>query len=282
MKGLSEMYIFSFYFFWIGYTYLLSYIFGINTTDFNSIWTYFLILGFISISLVASFFTQLIIMWVLGKIRQNTDTMNAYNHKYVNSTLKLAQHLLRLKVIPSGLENIPEGKFVFVGNHQENFDIIALKPIFKNHPICFIGKESLFKVPFIGPWMYLIGNVPIGKYADRSAAESIINGIKNYKKGHSIGIFPEGKRSLQKEMIDFKPGAFKLAMKPKADILIGTLYNLDDIFDTFPFKRHKAYIHFSPILKYEDYKELNSIELAAKVKAIIQKQLDEFKKTRKS
>ncbi len=83
-------------------------------------------------------------------------------------------------------------------------------------------------------------------------------------------------------MIDFKAGAFKLAMKPKADILIGTLYNFEKIFKTYPYKKHKGYIHISPVLKYEDYKDLNSIELSAKVKAIIQKQLDEFKKTRKS
>jgi 1-acyl-sn-glycerol-3-phosphate acyltransferase len=93
-----------------------------------------------------------------------------------------------------------------------------------------------------------------------------------------MGIFPEGKRSFSNEMIEFKPGAFKLAMKPKADILIGTLYNFDKIFKTFPYKKHKAYIHFLPVLKYEDYKDLNSIELASKVKGIIQVQLDKFKK----
>ena len=126
--------------------------------------------------------------------------------------------------------------------------------------------------------MTILGNVPIGRQANRSAAVSIINGIKMYKHGHPMGIFPEGKRSFGNEMIDFKPGAFKLAIKPKADIVIGTLYNLDKIFRTFPYKKHKAYIHIHPVLKYEDYKDLNSIELSNKVKAIIQEQLNVFKK----
>ena len=278
MKGLSNMHIFSFYFFWIGFTWLFSYLFGVTNSGFDKVWPYLLLIVFIVISLAISLYTQLIIMWVWGRIRKNYDTLNMTNHRYTNSILKLAQHLLRLKIVVSGKENIPKGKFVFVGNHQENYDIISLKPIFKNHPLNFIGKVSLFKVPFIGPWMYIIGNVPIGKNADRAAAESIIKGIKNYKHGHSVGIFPEGKRSFSNEMIDFKPGAFKLAMKPKADILIGTLYNLEKIFKTFPYKRHKGYIHFLPILKYEDYKDLNSTELSAKVKAIIQVQLDKFKK----
>ncbi len=276
------MYIVNFYFFWIVFTSLFSYLFGIIDSGFDSVWPYLLLILFIIVSLALSLYTQLVIMWIWGKFRKNKDTLNMCNHRYTNSVLKLAQHLLRLNVIVSGEENIPEGKFIFVGNHQENFDIIALKPIFKNHPLNFIGKVSLFKMPFLGVWMYIIGNIPIGKNADRAAAESIIKGIKNYKHGHSVGIFPEGKRSFSNEMIDFKAGAFKLAMKPKADILIGTLYNLDKIFKTYPYKRHKGYIHISPVLKYEDYKDLNSIELSAKVKAIIQKQLDEFKKTRKS
>ncbi len=274
------MHIFSFYFFWIGFTTLFSYLFGITPSSFDSIGTYLLIIMFIVVSFAISIYVQLLIMWMWGKIRKNYDTLNMFNHSYTNAVLKLTQHLLRLKIVVSGKENIPEGKFVFVGNHQENFDIIALKPIFKNHPLTFIGKESLFKLPFLGRWMYIIGNVPIGKNANRSAAESIINGIKRYKHGHSIGIFPEGRRSFKNEMIEFKAGAFKLAMKPKADILIGTLYKLDKIFETYPYKRHKAYIHFLPILKYEDYKDLNSIELSAKVKALIQIQLDEFKKAR--
>lgn len=272
------MYIFSFYFFWAAFTFLFSWVFGITDSSFNTVFPYILLLFAIIISWPISLYIQLLIMFFWGKIRKNTDSLNMLNHKFGNSLLRLGQRLLRLKIIVSGKENIPERKFVFVGNHQENFDIIALKPIFKDHPLNFIGKESLFGFPFLGQWLYILGNVPIGKLANRSAAESIIKGIKKYKYGHPMGIFPEGKRSFSNEMIEFKPGAFKLAIKPKADILIGTIYNLDKIFKTFPYKKHKAYIHLHPILKYEDYKDLNSIELSNKVKGIIQDQLDKFKK----
>ncbi len=272
------MYIFSFYFFWGVFTFLFSWIFGITDSSFDTVIPYLFLLLAIIVSWPFSFYVQLLIMFFWGKVRKNTDTLDMIDHKFGNSLLRLAQRLLRLKVIVTGKENIPKGKFIFVGNHQENYDIIALKPIFKNHPLCFIAKEPLFQSPFLGPWMSIIGNIPIGRVANRSAAESIINGIKRYKHGHSVGIFPEGKRSFANEMIEFKPGAFKLAIKPKADILIGTLYNLDKIFDTFPYKKHKAYIHIHPVLKYEDYKDLNSIELSNKVKAIIQEQLNVFKK----
>lgn len=272
------MYTFSFYFFWGVFTFLFSWLFGITDSSFTTVSSYLLLILSIIIALPMTLYIQLLIMFFWGKIRKNTDSLNMLNHRFGNSLLRLSQRLLRLKVVVSGKENIPEGKFIFVGNHQENYDIIALKPIFNDHPLNFIAKEPLFTTPFLGPWLNILGNVPIGKVANRSAAESIIKGIKKYKYGHPMGIFPEGKRSYGNEMIEFKPGAFKLAMKPKADILIGTLYNLDKIFRTFPYKRHKAYIHIHPVLKYEDYKDLNSIELSHKVKGIIQEQLNKFKK----
>lgn len=272
------MYTFSFYFFWGSFTFLFSWMFGVTTSGFDSIGPYLLLVLFIILAAPVSIYIQLLIMFIWGRIRKNTDSLNMLNHRYANAVLRLAQHLLRLKIIVTGKENIPEGKFVFVGNHQENYDIIALKPIFTDHPLNFIAKEPLFNLPFLGRWMIILGNIPIGRSANRGAAESIVKGIKKYKYGHSIGIFPEGKRSFMNELIDFKPGAFKLAMKPKADILVGTLYNLNTIFDKFPYKRHKAYIHLLPVLKYEDYKDLNSQELSAKVKAMIQTQLDIFKK----
>ena len=132
-------------------------------------------------------------------------------------------------------------------------------------------------MPIFGRWFALLGNVFISPGADRSAAESIIKGIRNYKNGIAMGIFPEGKRSFSNEMIDFKAGAFKMAMKPKADILLATQYNTCTIFKKFPWRRYRVYVHVHPIMKYEEYEGLTSREVSAKAKAILQKQLDIFK-----
>ena len=166
---------------------------------------------------------------------------------------------------------------VVVGNHQENYDALIVKPIFKDHNLNFIAKEALTKLPIFGRWFKMLGNVFISKTADRSAAESIIKGIRNYKKGTSMGIYPEGKRDFGNEMIEFKAGAFKLAMKPKADILLTTQYDTCTVFKSIPWKRYVVKVHIHPIIKYEDYEGLNSHELSSRVKAILQEQLDKFK-----
>ena len=268
------MLIFLFYVFALGYTALFSYLLDVFKTVevLDVLWILLLlVLGF-----VLSFITELLIIHIMVLFRQNKPKTDAFNHRFANAVLRLALHIMRTKVIVTGKENIPTKPFVLVGNHQENYDIIILKPIFKDFPLDFIAKEALRKAPIIGRWITTLGNVYISRQADRSAARSIIQGIKNVKEGIPMGIFPEGRRSFGNEMVDFKPGAFKLAMKPKADILIATQYDTCKIFKSIPFRKYRVKVHIHPLLKYDEYKALNSHELADKVKAIIQEQLDQF------
>lgn len=266
-----------FYVFFLGYTYLLTLLFGIGLDSFTSPWTYLLIIVALIISYVAAFASILGLLSLVGEFRKKKPYDNKFNHFYANSLLRLALHIGRIKVIVTGKENIPKDKvYAFVCNHQENYDIPILMPIFPM--INFIAKESLFKVPILGKWIGLLGNIPIGKMADREAAKSIINGIKMLKSGIPMGIFPEGKRSRSQEMLEFKPGALKLAMKPKADILVGTIFNVNNVYKKFSLRRYKVYVHIHELLPYESYKDLNSIDLADKLKKQIQGKINEFEK----
>ena len=273
------MLITSFYIFFVGYTALFMWILPVNIIEpTNPLWYLFLVLSLL-VGFIVSFATQLLILKIVGELRKNKGKMNMFNHRFANSLLRLGLHLMRVKLIVSGRENIPEGKFVLVGNHQENYDIIILMPIFKDHPLSFIAKEALRKLPIFGKWIEILGNIFIERDATRAAAESIIKGIRNYNDGMPMGIFPEGKRSFGNEMIAFKPGAFKLAMKPKADILIATQYDTCKIFKRFPWRPYKVYVHIHPVIKYEEYQDMNTRELADFVKAKIQVQLDTFQET---
>ncbi len=262
----------------IVYTYLLSLLVNVDYTNLANVWLYVSLLGLFILSILLSFATVIFIIYLLGLIRTKSDYKNKLNHTLANAILRLGLHLMRVKVIVTGKENIPEENFVLVANHQENYDIIILKPIFKDHIINFIAKEALTRLPIFGRWISLLGNVFISREADRSAAESIIKGIRNYKDGISMGIFPEGKRAFGNEMIAFKPGAFKLAMKPKAPLLVATQYNVCKIFKSVPWKRYRVYVHIHPVIMPEDYEGKKSQEISVEVKEMIQSQLDEFKR----
>ncbi len=271
------MFIFIYYVFIFIYTYLFGLLFNLDYTNYTNPWLYVLFLAALLLGAVCSFITIMVIIVILGEFRKNKGMDNLSTHRLANSILKLGLHLIRTKVILTGKENIPKGKFILVGNHVENYDIIILKPLFNDHVLNFIAKEALIKLPIFGKWITFLGNVFISREADRSAAESIIKGIRHYKSGISMGIFPEGKRSFSNEMIDFKPGAFKLAMKPKADILIATQYDTCKIFKSIPFRKYRVYVHIHPLLPYTEYEGMKSQEISKMVKARIQVQLDFFK-----
>jgi len=270
------MYIAIFYAFLVLYTYLFTLLVNVEYS-FTNPWLYGAIILGLIISTIIAFITAVLSIEILGFFRKNKGPFDKTNHRFANSICHLAVHLMRVKVTVTGRENIPEGNFVLYGNHQENYDILILKPIFKDHIVNFIAKEALSKLPIFGKWIAFLGNVFISKNADRSAAESIIKGIRNYKSGMSMAIFPEGKRSFSNELIDFKPGAFKLAMKPKADILIVTQYDVCTIFKSFPWKRYNVKVHIHPLFKHEEYEGMKSQEVSNIVKDRIQKQLDIFK-----
>lgn len=229
-------------------------------------------------ALIIAFIMMLLFLALYGQTMRKVEPKNMRHHRMINSLFRLAIRLMRVKLVVTGKENIPKPgeTFVFVCNHQENYDIIAIKPVFKNHPLDFIAKEEVFTWPVLGEMIRKLGNIPIAREADRKAIESILKGIKHVKNGIPMGIFPEGKRTFTNDLTDFKPGAFKLAMKPQADILIGTIYNFSNIFKGWPFKRQKVYFHIHPLLTYDNYKAMNTIDLSNHVKTQIQAQLDDY------
>lgn len=112
-----------------------------------------------------------------------------------------------------GLENIkPDQPYIYAANHQSAFDILA---ILGELPVQFrwLAKEELFKVPIFGQAMAAVGYIPIDRTDRRKAFESLERAANQVKQGTSIVIFPEGTRSPDGVLQDFKKGGFILAIR---------------------------------------------------------------------
>ncbi len=213
-------------------------------------------------------------------ITEKMDKKSKFKHIMVNLLGKyIFLDLFRVKLEITGKENIPTNSlFVMYANHIEYTDPIYVRFIFGKFPLAFVAKEPLFKVILVKNILSGIGCVPITKNADRSAMKSIIESIKIVKEGQPMGIFPEGMRTYSNTLTEFKPGAFKLAMKASADIVPVCLYNMHGILKKNRIRTHKAYVHVFPPIKFDDYKDLDSVTIAENVKKIINDKLDEYKK----
>ncbi|MCL4542548.1 MAG: 1-acyl-sn-glycerol-3-phosphate acyltransferase [Deltaproteobacteria bacterium] len=116
--------------------------------------------------------------------------------------------LLNINVSVSGLENIdPSKSYLIVSNHQSYFDIFILLA-FINLNFKFIAKASLFKIPFLGWSMKRLGYIPINKKSLKSALKTVKNvkSILKTSKDWSILIFPEGTRTKNGKLSNFKKG----------------------------------------------------------------------------
>ncbi len=239
-----------------------------------------IILWFVALlpGFIASVLTMALIVSVYGRIHvKRADAFDMRHHDFANSLMRGILRVGRLKITVTGKENIPEEPFILASNHQTLFDILAMKTILSDRPLVFIAKHELFRMPVIGKMIRLLGNVPIQRERDRAAAQAIIEGIKMYKKGATVMVFPEGHRSRKNEMIPFKAGSFKLAMKPGAPLVVACVYDMHKAWKGWPFIPQKARIHFHPPISPDFYEGKTSQEVSTAVRETIRKKLDEFR-----
>ena len=124
--------------------------------------------------------------------------------------------------------------------------------------------------------MRQVHNVFIDREDPRDSVRAILEGVENLKKGISMVIYPEGTRSQGKEMLEFKKGAMKLAIKAGAPIVPVTVNESYKIFEAQKGKKTKPVkvdmIFSEPIdPKTLTKEELNN--LSERVKAVIAENL---------
>jgi 1-acyl-sn-glycerol-3-phosphate acyltransferase len=127
----------------------------------------------------------------------------------------------RIKV--KGTQNVsPVKNYVYMANHASLVDIPAL---FAYLPYQFriMAKKELFYVPFMGWHLWSAGNFPVDRSDGRKTAQSLRRVIKGVRRGKSLAVFPEGTRSFDGRLQQFKPGAFKIAMRAGVEIVPVTI-----------------------------------------------------------
>lgn len=118
-----------------------------------------------------------------------------------------------------GLEHIdPKQSYVIVINHTSMMDIMSIYPI----PLVFkwVSKREVYKIPMVGRLLYMHGDIVINRASTKEAMQLVhTRGMEWLKKGASVSIFPEGTRSKDGEIHNFKAGAFILAKEAEVPIL---------------------------------------------------------------
>jgi 1-acyl-sn-glycerol-3-phosphate acyltransferase len=123
---------------------------------------------------------------------------------------------VRVRVV--GKERIPAGTCLFVANHTSSADAPAVVGAIPRR-IAILLKKSLFRYPIVGAAFLAAGFIPVNRGERDSALESLDKAIESLKAGQSFLIYPEGTRSPDGRLQDFKKGAVVMAIKSGVPIV---------------------------------------------------------------
>jgi 1-acyl-sn-glycerol-3-phosphate acyltransferase len=149
----------------------------------------------------------------------------------------------RLEV--DGLEELPEhGPLLLAGNHDSYWDPVAIGvAALPRRQIRALAKSSLWKIKGLGPILDSMGQIPI----DRGTGDqnAMARAIEELRGGACIGIFPEGTRSLGREL-RARSGFGRLAQAvPEAEVVCVAVTGTIDI-PRFPKRPHVRVRFFRP------------------------------------
>jgi 1-acyl-sn-glycerol-3-phosphate acyltransferase len=123
----------------------------------------------------------------------------------------------------AGRQNVVEGQsYVILSNHQSHFDILA----FYGHwgrQFRWVMKEELRKVPGLGWYCWAGGHIFIDRSDRQKAIASLQAARPKLKNGVSVMMFPEGTRSRDGRLREFKKGGFMMALDLGLPILPVTI-----------------------------------------------------------
>ena len=181
-----------------------------------------------------------------------------------------------IKVQARGIENLdPNKPFVFMCNHQSNFDILVL---FSALPAQFrwIAKAELFKIPLFGQSMRGAGYISIERKDRKKAIQSLKQAAERIKTGTSVMIFPEGTRSPDGNIGEFKKGGFVLAYDAGVPVIPIVLNGTWSIMskDSLRIKPGKVILSVLPSVNIEDYPKAEKSRLIDDVREKIVKEFE--------
>jgi 1-acyl-sn-glycerol-3-phosphate acyltransferase len=111
----------------------------------------------------------------------------------------------------------PMKPYVFVANHSSFTDVFLVARL--PWEMKWLAKKSIFSIPLLGWQLRAAGDVPIVRGDRESAQEAVEEMRKRLARGLSMILFPEGTRSPDGSLGEFRDGAFRLAIEAGVDVV---------------------------------------------------------------
>jgi 1-acyl-sn-glycerol-3-phosphate acyltransferase len=129
--------------------------------------------------------------------------------------------ILGIQVRVSGLDNLPVGATspaILLSKHQSTLETLLL-PTLMPHPLAFVFKRELLRIPFFGWSMARLDMIHINRESRAAAMKHVIaQGKARLAQGTWIIMFPEGTRIARGEKGTYQTAGTRLAVETGAPV----------------------------------------------------------------
>ncbi len=133
-----------------------------------------------------------------------------------------ARGILGIQIRVSGMENLPVGETsaaILLVKHQSTLETFLL-PTLMPHPLAFVFKKELLRVPFFGWAIGRLDMIHIDRAQRSQAFKKVVEqGQQLLARGIWIIMFPEGTRMARGEKGTYQTAATRLAVESGAPVV---------------------------------------------------------------
>jgi 1-acyl-sn-glycerol-3-phosphate acyltransferase len=210
-------------------------------------------------------------------MKKEYHTDSRYYRFLLNSSTGIATKLIRIKLRITGLDQLPEGRFLMVGNHRSKFDPILSWHIFAKENLSFISKPENFKVPIYGRIIHRCCFMPIDRDNPRNAIKTVKRASKLITDDvASVAVYPEGTRNYGKGLLPFHNAMFKIAQKANVPVVVMTVKGTFEIQKNFPLHKSVVNMDVVGVIPVETVKSFKTNELGDMAAEMMTKRLKEL------
>lgn len=160
-----------------------------------------------------------IVMASISLLLSLYDPEGKKQHWCARSWCQMIARTAGVQVRVHGAHHIEAGRsYVFLSTHQSYMDIPAMLGYLPAQ-LRIAAKKVLFRIPFMGWHLTRAGHIPIDRSSTQNAVSSMQKAAGYLKRGICAFVFPEGTRSRDGYLQDFKKGGFKLAIQAGVPII---------------------------------------------------------------
>jgi 1-acyl-sn-glycerol-3-phosphate acyltransferase len=164
-------------------------------------------------------YIETIVMGTISLVLWPFDRTGELQHGCARWWCRMVALTIGARITVHGVEHVQAGRpYVYVANHSSLIDTPALFA-YLPHQFKIMAKRSLFYFPFMGWHLWTSGNFPIDRGDARKTAKSLKSVVDGVRGGKSLMVFPEGTRTPDGKLQDFKYGAFKIAARAGVPIV---------------------------------------------------------------